>query len=164
MTLTWLARRRVWFALIAAVAIGLLAFALYLQHAVGLEPCPLCILQRYAFTLVALFALIATVLPGRWLTALAGGLTTLAAAAGAGVAGWHTWLQHFPPEVASCGPGLETMITELPLSTALPRIFQGSGNCTEVDWTMLGLSIAEWSLVWLLILLVASVIGLRRRA
>jgi disulfide bond formation protein DsbB len=155
-------RRRVCATVFVAVA-GLLLFSLVLQHYVGLEPCPLCILQRYAFVLVALSAVVAAVtpdLPSR----IAHGLAALAALAGGGVAAWHVWLQYNPPEESSCGPGLAYMLGELPLARALPRIFQGGGDCTAVDWRFLGLSIAGWALVWFAILFVLLIATLRRRA
>jgi len=71
----------------------------------------------------------------------------LAATAGGGVAAWQTWLQHNPPQLADCGPGLEFMVESFPLTEALPMIFRGSGDCSKVQWTWLGLSIAEWSFV-----------------
>lgn len=154
-------RRRVCAAVFIVIAV-LLSTSLYLQHVVGLEPCPLCILQRYAFVAVALFALIAALapdLPSRMAHAVSG----LFALVGGGTAAWHVWLQVNPPKFASCGPGLEYMLSELPLARALPRIFQGSGDCTEVQWTFLGLSIAGWSLVWFTILFVALVAASRRR-
>jgi disulfide bond formation protein DsbB len=42
-------------ALISVACVAMLAFGLYLQHVVGLEPCPMCIVQRYALILVAIF-------------------------------------------------------------------------------------------------------------
>ena len=143
--------RRAGFGLIAAICVALLGYALVLQHVKGLEPCPLCILQRYAFFGVLLLALPGLADPRRLGTAAcAGGL--IIALAGAGVAAWHVHLQLDPPEYASCGPGLQTMITELPLARALPRIFQGSGECTTIDWTLFGVTMPGWSLAWLLVL------------
>jgi disulfide bond formation protein DsbB len=154
-------RRRTCAAVFIVIA-GLLSASLYLQHVVGLEPCPLCILQRYAFVAVALFALIAALVPNLP-SRIAHAAALLFALVGGGTAAWHVWLQVNPPKFASCGPGLETLLTELPLARALPRIFHGSGDCTEVQWTFLGLSIAGWSLVWFTILFVALVAASRNR-
>ncbi len=155
-------RRRICAAVFVVIAC-LLATSLYLQHVEGLEPCPLCILQRYAFVLVALLALIAALVPNA-LARASQAAAMLFALAGGGVAAWQVWLQAHPPKVASCGPGLEYMLSELPLARALPRIFQGSGDCSEVQWTFLGLSIAGWSLVWFTILFVALAAAARKRA
>ncbi len=131
-------------AFIALACIALLAFGLYLQHAVGLEPCPMCIVQRYLFILVALAAGIGAALPAaatRWV----GGLMALLSFAGAGVAARQSWLQWFPPEIATCGRDLFGMIESFPLKRVIPMVFRGSGDCSAVDWTFLGLSIANWS-------------------
>ena len=148
------------FALLALGCIGLLGFGMYLQHVVGLEPCPMCIVQRYAMTLIGVLALLGlvwrSVLGGRVLALLA----VLLAAGGAFVAARQTWLQWYPPEVASCGRDFYGMIESFPLQRAIPLIFRGSGDCSKVDWTFLGGSIANWSFVafvgmalWLLVML-----------
>jgi len=157
-----LRRPRLLSALVALVAASLIAAALVLQRVDQLEPCPLCILQRYAFTLVALFAALAAALPGRVSTASAL-LAVISALAGAGVAAWHVHLQLFPPQESSCGPSLQYLLSNLPLGRALPRIFQGYGDCTQVDWTFLRLSMPAWALVWLLALGGTLVFALRQR-
>lgn len=161
-SLALLGRPRLLYGLIALVAASLIALALVAQSVDQLEPCPLCILQRYAFTFVALFAALAALLPTRVSTACAL-LGLLSALAGAGVAAWHVHLQLFPPAVTSCGPGLQYMLSNLPLGRALPRIFQGYGDCTQIDWTFLKLSMPAWSLIWLLVLSTTLVVALRRR-
>lgn len=145
-----------------AVIVGLLSTSLYLQHVVGLEPCPLCIVQRYAFALVAIFSL-ASSITSNLIGRVANGFAALLSAGGGGVAAWHVWLQYSPPKEVGCGPGLAYMLEELPLTRALPRIFQGSGDCSEIRWSFLGLSIAGWSLVWFTVLLVVLLLALRRR-
>lgn len=129
--------------------VGLMAYALYAQHGLGLNPCPLCILQRMAVIGVGVVFLIAGVHApaaiGRWVY---GGLAFLVAAIGAGVAGRHVWLQSLPPDqVPACGPGFDYMIDAFPLSKALSMIFTGSGECAEVDWQFLGLSMPWWTLI-----------------
>lgn len=138
--------------------LGLLGFGLFLQHGLHLEPCPLCIMQRVAYIGVALVALAATLHnPKRWGRAVWGGLMALAALAGAGVAGRNVWLQHLPADqVPECGPGLEYMLDHLPLTQTLAKVLKGSGDCAEVLWSFLGLSIAEWSLLWFFLLTAAG--------
>ena len=156
-------RPRMLYGLIALVAASLIGFALLAQSIDQLEPCPLCILQRYAFTFVALFAAVAAMLRGRASAACAG-LSLLCALSGAGVAAWHVHLQLFPPETSSCGPSLQYLLSNLPLGRALPRIFQGYGDCTQIDWTFLKLSMPAWALIWFLILSATLVFALRRHA
>ena len=143
---TWItqAPRRT-LALLNAACVAMLAFGLYLQYGVGLEPCPMCIVQRYALILVALSAGVASLRgqKGWWMAW--GGLAVLAAGFGAFVAARQSWLQWYPPEVATCGRDFYGMIENYPISRAIPMIFRGSGDCTQIDWTFLGGSIANWS-------------------
>jgi disulfide bond formation protein DsbB len=134
-------------ALIAAACVAMLAFALYLQHVVGLEPCPMCIVQRYCLILVGLSAGLAAVFRGRgaWIAGSLVGL--LFSGFGAFVAARQSWLQWNPPEIVSCGRDFYGMIETFPLKRAVPMIFRGSGDCTKIDWTFLGGSIANWSFV-----------------
>ena len=150
-------------ALISAGCVAMLAFGLYLQHGVGLEPCPMCIVQRYALVLVAVVAGI-TALSGKKSVLVSGSvLMLLASGFGAFVAARQSWLQWYPPEVASCGRDFYGMIETFPLKRAIPMIFKGSGDCTKIDWTFLGLSIANWSFISsVVIALVALLLALRQ--
>ena len=131
--------------------VALLATALYLQHATGLEPCPMCIMQRYVFIAIAAVALIATLHgPARRGSVVYGGLVTLLALVGAGVAAQQSRIQLQPPSLAECGPGVEYMVNTFGLSEALPMMFRGAGDCASSDWTLLGLTLANWSLLTLL--------------
>jgi len=132
-------------AMVCLGSVGLLAFGLYLQHVVGLEPCPMCIVQRYAFVLVALLAGLTALGRARALHVVGSVLMLLAAGFGAFVAARQSWLQWYPPEVVSCGRDFYGMIETFPLKRAIPMIFRGGGDCTAVDWTFLGGSIANWS-------------------
>lgn len=155
-------RRILW--LVSLVCFGMLAFGLYLQHSVGLEPCPMCIVQRYAFILVALLAL-AGALTGATKTRTGLLLAMLVFAVfGAFVAARQSWLQWFPPEVYACGRDFYGMIESFPLSRVIPMIFRGSGDCSAVDWTFLGLSIANWSFLhFVLLAVLAGLLVWRRR-
>ena len=137
--------------LVFAVCLAMMAFALYLQHVVGLEPCPMCIVQRYAMVLVLLAAAIASAFAGRAAHVGASLLILLFSGFGAFVAARQSFLQWYPPEIASCGRDFYGMIETFPLKRAIPMIFKGSGDCTKIDWTFLGGSIANWSFVWFVI-------------
>ncbi|MES2412890.1 MAG: disulfide bond formation protein B [Pseudomonadota bacterium] len=134
-------------ALTAVACVAMLAFGLYLQHVVGLEPCPMCIVQRYALVLVAVFCALTAISKRK--AVLIGGafLTLLMSGFGAFVAARQSFLQWYPPEIASCGRDFYGMIETFPLKRAIPMIFQGSGDCTKIDWVFLGGSIANWSFV-----------------
>lgn len=134
------------FALAAVACAGLLGYAYFSQYVLGYEPCPLCIFQRIGVFLVGLVALIAAIHgPGRVGRRVYGVVAALFAAAGAVVAGRHLWLQSLPPdEVPDCGPGLDYMFEVFPLLDAFKLVFEGSGECAEIDWALLGLSMPGW--------------------
>jgi disulfide bond formation protein DsbB len=140
-----------WLSLLAVVAATALTLAaLYFQYVKGLEPCPLCVAQRLCVIIVGLIALLALLHNPRAERArrvyLGMGLIPLIA--GIMVAGRHVWLQSLPPErVPECGPGLDYILDNFPLSDALGLIFKGSGECAKVDWTFLGLSMPAWTLL-----------------
>lgn len=131
--------------LVSVGCVALLAFGLYLQHVVGLEPCPMCIVQRYALVLVAIVAGITAIAKSKSLLITGSSLLVLISGLGAFVAARQSFLQWYPPEIASCGRDLYGMIETFPLKRAIPMIFKGSGDCSKVDWTFLGGSIANWS-------------------
>ena len=151
--------RLIYLAIFLACA-GLMAFALVLQHSLGLEPCPMCILQRYAFIVVGVIALVAAIhdpaLPGRRIYS---GLLVVMAATGGGVAIRHVYLEHNPPKIFDCGADFGFMLEAFPLTQALPMLFRGTDDCTKVLWRFLGLSIAEWSLICFVCLIVAAIIA-----
>lgn len=134
-------------ALVCAACIAMLAFGLYLQHVLGLEPCPMCIVQRYALVLVAIVAGTTAFASRKGVLVTGSGLMVLLSGLGAFVAARQSFLQWYPPEEASCGRDLYGMIETFPLKRAIPMIFKGSGDCTKVDWTFLGGSIANWSFI-----------------
>ena len=151
--------RLVFLAIFLACA-ALIGFGIfYLQERLGLEPCAMCILQRYALAAVGLVALVAAIHgPTRGVALKTYGvLVLLFALVGGGTAIRHSWLQHNPPAEQSCGQELEFYLENFPLAQALPKIFQGSGSCSAVQWRFLGLSIPEWALVWFVIFTVATI-------
>jgi len=156
--------------LLAAPAIacaGLLGTGYFLQYFQGQDPCPLCLVQRgFYYGVLAVFALAALHLPGYRGKRVYCGAGALLAAGGRGVAARQVWLQHLPPDqVPACGPDLFFMMENFPLQRMLQKLFYGSGQCAEVTWRFLGLSIAEWSLAWFTALtLYALWLGLRRSA
>lgn len=145
---------------------GLILAALYMQQQLGLHPCPLCISQRIFVIVVGLVALLAFAhnpsATGRKIYA---GLGAVAGVIGAGISSRHVWIQHLPEDqVPACGPGLEYMFETFPLMDALSLLFQGDGNCAEVVWSFLGLSIPGWTLVAFLFLIAINLWQALRRA
>lgn len=141
---------------IGVTSFGLIGVGMFLQHVIGLEPCPLCIFQRIGYFFVGVFGLLAAAVAPRRAARWVAALMAVAALTGLGIAAWHVRLQ-LNPESLSCGPGLGIMLDNFPLTQVLPRVFKGSGDCAEAGWTLFGLSIAGWSLVWFTILSFASI-------
>ena len=143
---------------VVAVA-GLMAYALYAQHVLGLEACPLCIFQRIALIAVGIVLAVAAIHAPRGSGARAYAvLGVLAAAIGSAISIWHVRLQNLPPEeVPACGPGLTYMFDAFPVLDALKMVFTGSGECAEVNWAFMGLSMPAWVLIWFVLLGALSV-------
>ena len=129
--------------------VGLMAYAYYAQFQLKLDPCPLCIFQRVAVIALGVVFLVGALHnPGRSGWRVYGIFAFLAAASGAAIAGWHVHLQNLPPDqVPDCGPGLDYMLGAFEFSKTLKLVFTGSGECTNVDWTLLGLSMPAWTLI-----------------
>jgi len=137
------------------ISVLLIVYALYAEHALGLEPCPLCILQRVAVIALGLsFLLIALKPPQKKHSKfLASVLLVMISLTGVWVAARHVWIQNLPPDkVPGCGPGLDFMIANFPLSEVLEMVLSGSGECAEISWSFAFLSMPAWALIWLIIL------------
>lgn len=158
---------RAQFAFGAFACIALLAYAYYEQFVMGEDPCPMCIFQRIAFIGMALFFLAGAIHGprggGRKAYAV---LVAMAALVGAGIAIRHLWLQMNPPDplLAGCGPGLAYMLDAFPLHDAIRKAFTGSGDCGQVSWRFLGITMPGWTLIWYVLLGAGAVFaGWRRR-
>lgn len=133
---------------------GLLAYAIYLQFAEQLQPCPFCIFQRVAFAVLGLVFLLAAMHGprkpgGRKAWGLLGGLAALA---GAAIAARHVWVQMYPPQIPACGPGISFMVEQRGWLGTINKVLTGSGDCSDIDWSFLGLTMPMWSLLWFVLL------------
>ena len=146
------------------VCAALMAFALYLQYAMDLEPCPLCVFQRVAVIATGVVFLVAALHnPGRGGAAFYALLTLIVAGVGAGLAAWQVWIQAQPKgSVAACGMGLDYMLDTLPLTDVISRVLKGSGECAEQGWVFLGLAIPSWTLVFFVAIIAAAFAVIRR--
>ena len=151
--------------LVIMAVIGMSFALFFLQRYMGFSPCPLCIFQRIGLMVMGGFALIAAIFDPKskivrlllWLGSLAGIVWA------AVVAGRHVWLQHLPADqVPSCGPGLDYWLDTLPMQQVLKEVFAGSGECASIEWTFMGLSIPEQSLILFSILILVHVLILWR--
>ena len=137
------------------ISVLLIVYVLYTQYVLGLEPCPLCILQRVAVIALGIsFLLLALKSPqskqSKFLSSL---LLVMISSAGVGIAARHVWLQNLPPDkVPGCGPGLDFMMANFPFGEVLEMVFSGSGECAEISWSFAFLSMPAWALIWLIVL------------
>ncbi|GAB1595259.1 disulfide bond formation protein B [Lysobacter claricitrinus] len=146
---------RVQFLLGFLACCALMAYALYAEHVLKLEPCPLCIFQRIAvMSLGVVFLIGGLVGPKRpagrrsW-----GVLALIPAIAGAAVAGRHVWIQHLPPDqVPSCGPPFAFLRETLPFIQLIRKVLTGDGQCAKIEWTFLGQSMPVWTLISFVVL------------
>ncbi|RUR42341.1 disulfide bond formation protein B [Vreelandella populi] len=138
-----------------AFCVLMMAVALGLEHIGGFEPCPLCVFQRVAVIAAGvIFAVAAIHNPGGKVGAGIYGVLGLAAVGtGAFIAGRHVWLQSLPADqVPSCGPGLDYMMDVLPMRDVISMVLNSSGECAEIDFTLLGFSLPAWTLLGFAIL------------
>ncbi len=145
--------------------IGLLSIAMYLQYSLGLQPCPLCVIQRICIALLALIFMIGSLyIPRsritRWIYSI---LTVFFASLGSLTALRHIWLEHQPAgSVPSCSASLDYMLQNFPMSQTLIQLFNGSGDCAQVTWQFLTLSIPGWTLIFFAIFLLIGLLRLTR--
>ena len=144
-----------------AIVVALMSYAYYQQHVVGLDACPLCILQRIAMMALGAVFLAAALHAPRGAGARAYGvLGGLAALTGMGISGWHVRMQNLPPaEVPTCGPGFDYLVDAFGWFEGLAMIFTSSGECAVVNWTFLGLSMPAWVFVWFVALGALAVVA-----
>jgi disulfide bond formation protein DsbB len=141
---------RILYALGFTMCVAMMGTALFFfQRFLGLEPCPLCILQRVVVISLGMVLLVAAIHgPSGWGNRVYGALIILVAGTGAAIAGRHVWLQSLPADqVPECGPTLDYILEAFPLNKALQLVLHGSGECAKVEWQFLGLSIPGWTLI-----------------
>jgi len=129
--------------------VGLLGYAYFSEFVLHLEPCPLCIFQRVGIFTIGLLFMLAAIqgpkLVGRRIYA---GLLALAALATIGVAIRHIYIQSQPPgTIAACGASLDIMLKFLPLQEVVRKVLSGSGECAQINWRFLGLTMPAWVLI-----------------
>jgi disulfide bond formation protein DsbB len=153
-------QQRIAYAAGFAVCAALVGYALYLQYGQGEDPCPLCIFQRVCYMGFGAVCLVAAAhgpaRAGAWVYTV---FLLLFSTTGAALAGRQVWLQHLPKDrLPQCGPPLDFMLERFPILQVIEKVLKGSGECAEVGWQFLGLSIAGWSLVWFILCSIAVVL------
>lgn len=155
---TWRAEH--WAMAIVGISGGLLSIALFMEHVMGLAPCPLCMMQRLWVAVVGIVAYLSLWHSPRW--GIYPLVTAIAAMVGGGFSIRQLWLQSLPADqVPACGPDLQYMLEAFPLSDILVAMTSGTGDCAEVSWSLLGLSIPAWTLIGFIVLLISAMAQLR---
>lgn len=159
MKIQQLSSRQIYLIIFLAVS-GLIGYAAYSIKILGLEPCPLCITQQFFYSIVGITAFIAfNHNPVEILSRFYAAIIFLASAAGIWVAGRQVWLQSLPEdEVPLCGPPLEYILEVFPFGDLLSALLIGDGNCAEISWQFLSLSMAGWSCIWFTLFLFLSIL------
>ena len=146
------------------ICVALLGYALYAEQQLHLMPCNLCILQRVAFIWMGLWFLVGGLHAprggGRWFWV---GLLVLIALVGIGIAGRHVWVQLYPPQMSMCGAGLGFLAQMQGWPGAIRQVLTASGDCSNIDWKFLGLTMPMWSLLWFAALGIWAVLAARVR-
>lgn len=147
------------------ICASLIAYALFVQFRMGLQPCPFCIFQRIAFAALGVVFLLGALhnprgAGGRKLWGL---LALVAAAVGAGIAGRHTWVQLNPPEMPMCSPSWNFLVEQNTWLGVVRKVLLATGDCADIDWQFLGLSMPMWSLAWFAILGLAALYAAFKR-
>jgi disulfide bond formation protein DsbB len=136
------------------IIVALLGYAYYAQYRLGLEPCPLCIFQRIALAVLGLVFLIAGLHnPRGWGSTVYAVLIGIAALSAVGVAARHLYVQSLPPgTIAACGAPLEVLLQFTPVTEVIRKVLTGSGECSQINWRFLGLTMPAWVLIWAVLL------------
>jgi protein dithiol:quinone oxidoreductase len=147
------------------ICAGLIAYALYAQFKLGLDPCPLCIFQRIGIVALGLVFLVAALHnPRNWGASVYAVFIAIAALATVAVAARQLYIQHLPPgAIPSCGAPLSMMMKFMPLTAVIRKVLSGSGECGIVNWTFLGLAMPAWVLIWAAFLGAAGAVANVRR-
>ena len=151
--------------LIVFLLVGaLIGYAAYSIKILGLEACTLCITQQFFYCVIGVTSFVAFLHnPLGPLVRLYSGFIFLCAIAGAWIAGRQVWLQSLPEdEVPLCGPPLEYIIDVFPFADVLNALFMGDGNCAEIPWQFLGLSMAGWSFIWFGVIIILSLLAIKK--
>ena len=139
---------------------GLMAYALFAQYFLNLEPCPLCIFLRVAVISMGIIFLICSLLEPKSSLAkiISSTLYVTAGSFGVAVASRHVWLQNLPSDqVPGCGPGLDFMMSTFPINEVFEMVFNGSGECATIDWSFLSLSMPAWVIICSLFLITYAI-------
>ena len=142
------------------ICLALMAYALFAQYSLNLEPCPLCIFQRLAVIAMGIIFLACSIIQPKSNLAkiISSTLFFISGSFGVSVASRHVWLQNLPSDqVPGCGPGLDFMMSTFPINEVFEMVFNGSGECATIDWSFLSLSMPAWVIICSLFLIAYAI-------
>lgn len=143
-----------WQIILVFISLIILASSFYFQYIKGLEPCPLCLMQRLSVVLLLIISLISLIANYLKVGKLLAVMQIIFAAGGLFFAGRQLWLQSLPAgQAPACMPELDVLIRYFPLKDVLHALFWGAGDCAEVTWKWFGLSMPAWASVYFLFML-----------
>lgn len=156
--LSQLSARQVFSALLL-LCVAAIGYALYVEHVLGLVPCPLCMFQRAAVIAFGAVCLLAAVhAPAGWGVRVYAALGLIMAGLGGAIAARHVWLQSLPKDqLPSCAPPMDYMWENLPFGNMLKTVLMTSGECANIDWQFLGFSMPAWTFLFFLVMSVAMI-------
>lgn len=145
--------------LLLFVTILVLTVGLYFEYAKGMQPCPLCLMQRLCTFLFGLFCLMGLCLGALKRAKSVAVAQLFFSASGIYFAGRQIWLQSLPVDKApACMPSLDMLIQYFSKTQVLTALFWGTGDCADVTWRWLGLSMPAWSALYFIVMLLASAV------
>lgn len=146
--------------------VAILGSAFYLEYVKGVDPCPLCLLQRFCMIVLGIIFFFGALIPFKKIGKCSIGiLGFLISGCGITLATRQIWLQHAPSSQSiDCGASLQYLLHVLPWDQAIAHVFMGSAECSEVAWRFLGFSISEWSWLWFLFFGIVCLFQLMRRS
>jgi disulfide bond formation protein DsbB len=132
--------------LVLAISASVLGTAYASQYLGGLQPCNLCLYQRWPWWIAGGIAAIAAFAPiapiARYTICAMAGLSILA---GAGIAVYHTGVeQHWWEGPSACAGGaMPTSLADMQRMMAIPIV-----PCDKPAWTLFGVSMAGYNAVF----------------
>lgn len=153
---------RIWLLLWVTITMTVLMASFYFQFVQKLEPCPLCLMQRFSVMILLALSMMALFMGVSARAITIARLQMIIALAGLYFAGRQLWLQWLPEtQTPSCLPGLDVLMRFFPWQDVAKALFLGAGECAEVSWRWLGLTMPAWAALYFIAMFLAGLINLK---
>ena len=135
-----------------------------MDNILGLQACPMCMMTRYVFGIIAVIAFFGFI--AKKLFLIDKFLIVLASMAGLAVTGKQIYLQNLSQEEINnlpmgCGMPLETQIEYFGFFGGIANAYKGGPTCAEVNWSFI-FNFAEWGFIFFLVFLISSILKIFR--